>query len=327
MKRREFITLLGGAAAWPLAAEAQRADKAYRIGYLGLASAAAQATRMKALREGLAALGYIEGKNIVIEERRFEGAYDQLALAELAAQLADLKPDVIVTHGPGVLAAKHATTTIPIVIAQTGDAVATGLVASLARPGGNLTGVNFFTGELAAKRLEFLHQLVPGAAHVRTLLNPTNPNAKTVLRDVEVAARSMGLQIQVINASTIGEIEAAFATFVRERPDALFVSGDPIFRVRRIQLALLAAHYRVPAIYALRDYAEAGGLMSYGASLSDAHRQGGVYVGRILKGAKPADLPVVQSSKFELVINLPTARMLGLTVPPTLLATVDEVIE
>jgi ABC-type uncharacterized transport system substrate-binding protein len=180
---------------------------------------------------------------------------------------------------------------------------------------------------LAAKRLEYLHQLVPGAVHVAMLLNPTNPNAKTVVRDVEVAARSMGLQIQVLNAATIGEIEAAFATFVRERSDALFVSGDPVFRFRRIQLALLAAHYRVPAIYALRDYAEAGGLMSYGAGLSEAHRQGGVYVGRILKGAKPADLPVVQSSKFELVINLQPARMLGLTVPPSLLATADEVIE
>jgi putative tryptophan/tyrosine transport system substrate-binding protein len=225
------------------------------------------------------------------------------------------------------LAAKAATTTIPIVFHVGRDPAMLGLVASLARPGGNLTGVNFFTGELAAKRLELLRQLAPGAVRVAALLNPTNPNRETVARGVESAARAMALQVQVYEASTIGEIDAAFAALARERPEALFVTGDPVFRIRRVQLALLAAHYRVPAIYALRDYAEAGGLMSYGASLSEAHRQGGVYVGRILKGAKPADLPVVQSSKFELVINLQPARMLGLTVPPSLLATADEVIE
>jgi putative ABC transport system substrate-binding protein len=247
----------------------------------------------------------------------------------LAADLVGRKVDVIVAGGgsTGALAAKGATSTIPIVFIQGGDPVELGLVASLARPGGNLTGVNFFTGELAAKRLEFLRELVPGAVRVAALLNPANPNIETVAKDVEAAARAMGLQMQVYEASTIGEIDAVFAALARERPDALFVTGDPVFRFRRVQLALLAAYHRVPAIYALRDYAEAGGLMSYGASLSEAHRQGGVYVGRILKGAKPADLPVVQSSKFELIINLQPARMLGLTMPPSLLATADEVIE
>jgi putative ABC transport system substrate-binding protein len=326
VKRREFITLIGGAAlGWPFAARAQQAAMPV-IGFLLSTSPDLNADFLRAFREGLKETGFVEGENVAIVYRWADGQIDRLP--GLAAELARRPIAVLIGSGDAAsLAAKAATTTVPIVFHVGRDPAMLGLVASLARPGGNLTGVNFFTGELAAKRLEFLHQLVPGAAHVRTLLNPTNPNAKTVLRDLEVAARSMGLQIQVINASTIGEIEAAFATFVRDRPDALFVSGDPIFRVRRIQLALLAAHYRVPAIYALRDYAEAGGLMSYGASLSDAHRQGGVYVGRILKGAKPADLPVVQSSKFELVINLPTARMLGLTVPPSLLATADEVIE
>jgi putative ABC transport system substrate-binding protein len=326
VKRREFITLIGGAAlGWPFAARAQQAAMPV-IGFLLSTSPDLNADFLRAFREGLKETGFVEGENVAIVYRWADGQIDRLP--GLAAELARRPIAVLIGSGDAAsLAAKAATTTVPIVFHVGRDPAMLGLVASLARPGGNLTGVNFFTGELAAKRLEFLHQLVPGAAHVRTLLNPTNPNAKTVLRDLEVAARSMGLQIQVINASTIGEIEAAFATFARDRPDALFVSGDPIFRVRRIQLALLAAHYRVPAIYALRDYAEAGALMSYGASLSDAHRQGGVYVGRILKGAKPADLPVVQSSKFELVINLPTARMLGLTVPPSLLATADEVIE
>ena len=202
-----------------------------------------------------------------------------------------------------------------------------GLVANLARPGGNLTGINFFAGELAAKRLELLRVLVPGAVRVAVLVNPASPNTQSVLKDVEAAARAMGLQIQVHNTGTIDEIDTAFATFLRERPDALFVGPNPFFRARRVQLALLAAQHRVPAVYSLRDYVEVGGLMSYGASLSDALRQAGVYVGRILKGAKPADLPVAQSSKFELVINLQPARMLGITVPPSLLSTADEVIE
>jgi ABC-type uncharacterized transport system substrate-binding protein len=225
------------------------------------------------------------------------------------------------------LAAKTATTTIPIVFAIAEDPVRLGLVASLARPGGNLTGINFFNIELTAKRLELLRELVPGAARVAVLVNPTNPVSETTLRGTELAARVIGLQLQVLNASTSGEIDAAFATFVRERPDALFVGGDAFFNGRRVQLVNTAARHAVPATYSQRVFPEVGGLMSYGGNVVDAYRQVGVYTGRILKGAKPADLPVVQSSKFELVINAQTARTLGLTVPPSLLAVADEVIE
>jgi putative ABC transport system substrate-binding protein len=227
-----------------------------------------------------------------------------------------------------VLAAKAATTTIPILFLVTEDPVRLGLVASLAQPGGNLTGVNIFTAELVAKRLELLRELVPGAARVAVLVSPTNVAiAETTVRDVEAAARALGLQIQVFNVNTIREIDAAFATFVRERPDALFVAGDPFFSSRRVQLARLAAFHRLPATFALRDYVEAGGLMSYGPSITDAWRQIGVYAGRILKGTKPSDLPVMQSNKFELVINAGTARMFGLTVPDKLIVAADEVIE
>ena len=235
---------------------------------------------------------------------------------------------IAATAPPPALAAKAATTTIPIVFVVAEDPVRLGLVASLARPGGNLTGINFLSAELVAKRLELLRELVPAATRVAVLVNPTNAaTTETTLRDVEPAARAMGLQIQVLNASTSREIDAAFATFVRERPDALFVAGDPFFGNRRVQLVHLASRHAIPATFSLREYAEAGGLMSYGANIADAYRQVGVYAGRILKGAKPADLPVVQSTKFELVINAETARMLGLTVPPSLLARADEVIE
>ena len=227
-----------------------------------------------------------------------------------------------------MLAAKAATTTIPVVFGVAQDPVGLGLVASLARPGSNLTGISFFNTELAAKRLELLRELMPAATRVAVLVNPTSAaNTATTLRDVEAAARAIGLQIQVFNASTSREIDAAFANFARERADALFFSPDPFFRSRRVHLALLAMRYAVPTTYALRDYAEAGGLMSYGASLTDAYRQVGVYTGRVLEGTKQADLPVLQSTKFELVINAQTARMLGLDVPPTLLAAADEVIE
>ena len=264
---------------------------------------------------------------MAIEYRWAENQLDRLP--ELAAELVRRQVAVIAaTSAYPAFAAKAATTTIPIVFLVGEDPVRLGLVASLARPGGNLTGINIFNGELTAKRLELLREMVPGAARVAVLLNPANATtAETTLRDVAAAARAMGLQIQVLNASTSREIDAAFATFVRERPDALFVGLDPFFISRRVQLVNLASRHALPATFSNRDVAETGGLMSYGTNIADAFRQIGVYAGRILKGAKPADLPVVQSTKFELVINASTARMFGLTVPPTLLATADEVIE
>jgi putative tryptophan/tyrosine transport system substrate-binding protein len=325
MRRREFITLLGGAAAWPVAARAQQAAMPV-IGFLDVRSPNTMIEdRLRAFRQGLKDTGYVERENVAIEYRWAENQIDRLP--DLATELVRRQVAVIVTTaGPAAaFAAKAATTTIPIVFVVAEDPVRLGLVASLARSGGNLTGINLFTIELAAKRLELLRELVPGAARVAVLV--TAASAETTVRDVEAAKRALGLQIQVFNVSAIREIDAAFATFARERPDALFVPGDPFLSGRRVQLAQLAALHRLPATYPLRDYAEAGGLMSYGPNITDAWRQIGVYTGRILKGAKPADLPVVQPNKFELVINAGTARMLGLTLPDKLLAAADEVIE
>jgi putative tryptophan/tyrosine transport system substrate-binding protein len=323
--RREFITLLGGAAAaWPLAAGAQQPAMPV-IGFLDIRSPGTMIEeRLRAFRQGLKETGYVERENVAIEYRWAENQLGRLPA--LAAELVHRQVAVIVTTVlTATFAAKAATTTIPIVFIVAEDPVRLGLVGSLARPGGNLTGINIFTHELAAKRLELLRELVPGAARMTVLV--TADNADTTVKDVDAAARALGLQIQVFNVSAIREIDAAFATFARERPDALFVAGDPFLSGRRVQLAQLAAFHRLPATYALRDYAEAGGLMSYGPSITDAWRLIGIYTGRILKGAKPADLPVVQPNKFELVINTGTARMLGLTVPDKLLVAADEVIE
>ena len=323
--RREFVTLLGGATvSWPLAARAQQSAMPV-IGFLHNTSPDASTDRLRGFRQGLKDTGFVEGENVAVEYRWADNQIDRLPA--LAAELVRRQVAAIVAAGGAEFAAKAATATIPILFAVAEDPVRLGLVASMARPGGNLTGINFFTTELTAKRLSLLRELVPTATRVAVLVNPTGPAAETTLRDVEAAARAIGLRAQVLNASTSREINVAFATFVRERPDSLFVFADPFFSGRRAQLVNLASHHSIPATYPGRQYPEIGGLMSYGSNLTDAWRQVGAYTGRVLKGAKPADLPVVQSSKFELVINAETARMLGLTVPPTLLSTADEVIE
>ena len=325
--RRTFINLLGGAAAmWPLAAGAQQAAMPV-IGFLNSQSADGFPGPLRGFRQGLKEMGYVEGENVAIEYRWAENQTDRLP--GLAADLLRRRVSVIAAMSTqAALATKTATATVPIAFNVGGDPVRNGLVASLARPGGNLTGVNFLTAELAAKRLELLRALVPAVTRVATLFNPATPEiTEPSLQDVDSAARAMNLQIQVLNASTSSGINEAFDTIVRDRPDALFVGPGPFFNGRRVQLAQLAARHALPAIYAQREHVEVGGLISYGANNADAWQQVGLYVGKILKGAKPADLPVVQSSKFELVINAETARMLGLNVPPSLLATTDEEVE
>jgi putative ABC transport system substrate-binding protein len=328
IRRRDFIALLGGAAAaWPLAARAQQTAMPV-VGFVNVGSADGFADRARAFRKGLGETGYVEGQNVTVEYHWLEGQYDRLPA--LMADLVRSRVAVIATFGGANLAtaAKAATATIPIVFAVGLDPAKLGLVASLARPGGNATGFNFFSQEVAARRMALLHELVPKTVRVAVLANPADATTtETILQGVQEAARALGLQIQVLNASTSGEIDAAFATLARERFDALFVAPNAFFSSRRLQLANLAARDRIPAAYSGRDYVAAGGLMSYGTSTLDRYRQVGIYTGNILKGAKPADLPVVQSTKFEFVINRQTARALGIDVPETLLATADEVIE
>jgi len=328
IRRRELLVALGGtAAAWPLAARAQQRPMPL-IGFLNPASPDTLADFLRGFHRGLKEAGYVEGENVAIVYRWADNQIGRLP--ELAAELVRREVAVFAATG-GVapaLAAKTTTTTIPIVFMVGEDPVKLGLVASLARPGGNLTGINFFNSELVAKRLELLRELVPAATRVAVLVNPANAaNAETTLRDVEAATRVIGLQMQVLNASTNREISTAFATLARQRSDVLFVGNDVFFTTRRVQIAILAARHAIPAAFSQREFTEVGGLMSYGSSITDAFRQVGVYTGRILRGAKPADLPVMQASKFELVINAETSRTLGLEVPPTLLSRADEVIE
>jgi putative ABC transport system substrate-binding protein len=328
MRRREFITFIGGAAvSWPLIARAQQLAIPV-IGFLDPRSLEGVTNRLRGFRQGLKETGYIEGENVTIEYRWAENQMDRLP--ELAADLVRRQVAVIIASGglDAALAVKAATTTIPILFLTGEDPVRLGLVTSLARPGGNLTGINFFNTELVTKRLEFLRELVPKAKRIAVLINPVDAtNADSTLKAIEPAARAIGLQLQVLNASTSREIDAAFAIIERDRPDAIFVGQTAFLNSRRVQLAQLAARHMVPASYSGREFPEVGGLMSYGSDIADAYRQVGIYTGRILKGAKPADLPVIQANKFELVINAQTARMLGLDLPAQLLSRTDEVIE
>ncbi len=327
MRRREFITLLGGAAAWPLGAHAQQPALPV-IGFLHSASAAAYAAPLAAFRKGLSEAGYVEGQNVAIEYRWAEGQNDRLPA--LAAELVRRRVAVIVTPGStaATLAAQAATATIPIVFIIGANPVKIGLVASLNRPGGNATGINDFGVEIGAKRLGLLHELLPGAARFGVLVNPDNPFiTESFVTELQMAASAIGRQIEVVAASTNGDIDTAFATLVKKRADALLISPDALFVTRRVQLIMLAVHHTLPALYHRRELAEAGGLMSYGSDLSDQYRQTGLYVSRILKGEKPAEIPVQLPTKFEFVINLQTAKTIGLDIPPTLLARADEVIE
>ena len=326
MKRREFISLLGGAVAWPLAARAQQPAMPV-IGFLNTRSADVSSHLVAALRRGLAENGYVEGQTVTVEYRWANGQYDRIPA--LAAELANRPMAVLVATGgePAAMAAKAATSTIPIVFGIGGDPVKLGLVASYNRPGGNATGINILTNVLAAKRLGLLHELVPKVTTVGFLINPMFPTAENPLSDTQEAARAIGVQLHVLQASTDHEIDTAFESVAQHGISALAAAADPFFNTRRDKLVALAARHAVPTIYQNREYPVAGGLMSYGIDLADVYRQIGVYAGRILKGAKPADLPVVQPTKFEFVINLKTAKALGLTVPPDVLSLADEVIE
>jgi putative tryptophan/tyrosine transport system substrate-binding protein len=327
MNRREIIAGLGSAAAWPAVVRAQQPAMPV-VGFVNSGSAEGTAGLVASFRKGLGETGYVEGQNVTVEYHYLEGQFE--GLSALIADLVRRRVAVIATPGSNTtaLAAKAATATIPIVFDASDDPVKLGLVASLARPGGNATGTNGFSVELVAKRLALLHELMPKAVRVAVLFNPANPTGGAVLQDVQEAAHAVGLQIHVLNASTNGEVDAAFAALARERPDALIVPPDSFFSFgARVQITTLAARGRIAAVYTNRDYVVAGGLMSYGTDTADRFRQAGVYTGKILNGAKPADLPVVQATKFELVINLKTAKALGLTIPETLLATADEVIQ
>ena len=324
MRRRAFITLLGGAAVgWPLTAHAQQPAMAL----VGLLSAFQLDDRLiSAVREGLKEAGYVEGRNVAIKYRSADGRFDRLPA--MAVDLVSDPAAVIVALAPlAVVAAKNATTTIPIVLALGADPVDLGLVSSLNRPGGNVTGVTFFINSLGAKRFELLHELIPGTTVVGFLINPQNPTSTPQISDVQAAARSLGVELRVLNASSEHEIDAAFGSAVQQHVNAVVVGADSVFLSRRDQLVGLAARYALPAIYYVREFAVAGGLISYGASITDAYRLAGRYAGRILNGEKPADLPIQQTVKFELAINLKTAKTLGLTVPPSLLTSADDVIE
>jgi putative tryptophan/tyrosine transport system substrate-binding protein len=323
--RRAFITLLGSAFGWPLAARAQQPAMPV-IGFLNSGSPDTLAQLVAAFRQGLREDGYVEGQNLAIEYRWAGGVYERLPA--LAADLIRRQVSVIIAGAPpAVLAAKAMTSTVPIVFTSGGDPVELGFVSSLNRPGGNLTGVSFLVNELGAKRLELLHELVPKAALIGFLANPTRPSSEVETKDTQQAAQRLGVQVHIVNASSEREIDAAFANFVQQRVNALLIGTDPYYLTRRDQLVALAARLAVPTMYNLREYVVAGGLMSYGPSITDVYRQAGVYTAKILKGAKPAELPVVQPTKFELVINLKTAKVLGVTIPLIMQMTADEVIE